>query len=340
MLFSIIGYSNCIWSQQRITLDDMRQRYAEFMRQGADTTINRQNDEVVSSSYYVYNKKGKRYNNPRQKGEGRYAYMLTERLRTPEYPDKRHYWSLIDYERVNHRTFKRPIRPVEHRRLKYKEKSFVRYLALDSIEGTGPDKWSKAFRRKYYHRKHKFHYAKAVSDSLFLLTDVRNMLGYTVSPTFRDVQVNRGSVKGYDKSGERCEQQMGELMHMGPLMLDGGGTYRNLVTRRWSALNDIINKSITVRNTPTEHKVYDLLIIMLPDGRTDAEVLSCSGETGPEFEQLRQAIRQLPPRFFVRYWTVDGHPLPGCYIESIINPNGTWSFSMNKFLLNLVGHIW
>ena len=182
------------FAQQRITLDDMRQRYAEFAsQQPIDTTISRENDEVVISSYHCYEKKGQKYKNPRMDKD--YAYMLVEKLRTPEYPDRRHYWSLVDYEKVNHHVSKNISHktPIERRRLKYVHKSFVRYLALDSIDGIGPSLWPKAFKRKYYRPKHKFHYAKAVSDSLFLLNEVRNMLGYTIAPHFEDAVIKKGN---------------------------------------------------------------------------------------------------------------------------------------------------
>ena len=80
--------------------------------------------------------------------------------------------------------------------------------------------------------------------------------------------------------------------------------------------------------------------IMLPDGRADVEVLSCSGEVGPEFEPLRETIRKISPRFFVRYWMVDGQSLPGCYLKGILYEDGTWRFYMDKFLMQARWRVW
>ena len=339
-LIVLVFFFICAHAQQRITLDDMRQRYAEFAsQQPIDTTISRENDEVVISSYHCYEKKGQKYKNPRMDKD--YAYMLVEKLRTPEYPDRRHYWSLVDYEKVNHHVFKNISHktPIERRRLKYVHKSFVRYLALDSIDGIGPSLWPKAFKRKYYRPKHKFHYAKAVSDSLFLLNEVRNMLGYTIAPHFEDAVIKKGHVRDY--SYQRCEDQMGELMYLGPIpVIDRKYSRLARIRMRLRGLDDEINSRLTVVDHGVEKKSYDLLVIMLPNERADVEMLSCTGEVGPEFEQLRQYIRELPPQFFVRYWTVDGQPLPGFYLQATISNSGTWRFSMDKFLLKLKGRVW
>lgn len=337
-LIVLVFFFICAHAQQRITLDDMRQRYAEFAsQQPIDTTISRENDEVVISSYHCYEKKGQKYKNPRMDKD--YAYMLVEKLRTPEYPDRRHYWSLVDYEKVNHHVSSSRRTPFERRRLKYMDKSFVRYLALDSIEGLGPSSWTKAFRKKYYRPKHNFHYAKAVSDNLFLLNEVRNVLGYTIAPHFQDAVIKKGHICDYDY--QRCEDQMGEMMYLGPIpVIDRKYSRLARIRMRLRGLDDEINSRLTVVDHGVEKKSYDLLIVMLPDERADAEMLSCTGEVGPEFEQLRQHIRELPPQFFVRYWTVDGQPLPGFYLQATISNNGTWRFSMDKFLLKLKGRVW
>lgn len=340
ILFTLLGYSSSLWAQQVIMLDDMRQRYAAFLRQEVDTTISYKNDEIVKSTYHCYENKGERYKNPRIENPTSYIYMLTDRLRTPEYPGERHYWSLVDYERVNHRTFKRPIRPIERRRLKYMDKSFVRYLALDSIEGMRRADWPKAFAKKYAKRKHKFHYAKGVSDQVVLLRDVRNMMGYTVSPTFWDVEVRRGRVVNSDHLGERCEEQMGDLMYLGPLpALDGNTTRQQRINLRLRALADSINRRVKVLNPPKEKQRFDLLIIHQPDRRVDVELLWTDGEEKEAFMQIREALRQLPPKFFVRYWTSDGQPLPGGYLRGTLYKNGTWGFTMAPFFSSFVGQI-
>ena len=338
ILLSIIGYCNCAWSQQRITLDEMRNRYVEYVQKKVNPAANKENDEVVESHYYLYNRKDKRYSNPREHDSKDYPFMLTSKLRTEEYPEKRHFWSLIDYERVNHRTFHSHKRPLERRRLRYKDKSFIRYLALDSIDGVSPELWPKSFRKRYYSRKHKFHYAKAVSDTLFLLSDVRNMLGYMVSPTFWDVEIRHGRVVNPDHLGERCEEQMGNLMYLGPLpKLDGSTTTQQRINQHLTALADSINKGIKAADPPKEKQRFDLLIVHLPDSRADVELLWTDGKAEPTFTQMREALRQLPPKFFVHYWATDGQPLPGSYLQGTYYKNGTWGFTMDSFLSSFVG---
>lgn len=58
ILFTLLGYSSSLWAQQVIMLDDMRQRYAAFLRQEVDTTISYKNDEIVKSTYHCYENKG------------------------------------------------------------------------------------------------------------------------------------------------------------------------------------------------------------------------------------------------------------------------------------------
>lgn len=343
----------CVYAsaQKNITLDDMRQRYAEFANlQAIDPTISKENDEVVKSSYLCYKEEGKKYQNPRLESPQDYGFMLADNLRTPEYPERRHFWSLVEYEKTDHRTFSttdtRKMKPAERRKWKNRHKGAVQYLALDSIEGVSTSSWSKDFKKKYDHRKQKFHYAKAVSDTLFLLNEVRNMMGYTVAPHFQDVIIKKGCVR-YN-SPQRCEDQMGDLMFLGGMpTLDGRERSKySSISRRLSALADDVNSRLTVVDRTIGKKSYDLLIKMLPDGKVDAEILSCTGEPGSEFERLRECLCELHSHartdagYFVRYWTANAQPLPGFYLQANLREDGTWWFSMEKFLLNLVWKVW
>lgn len=76
-------------AQDTVSVDEMMRRY-ELYQQGLlkDDSLNA--DEVVYTSY------GKRRYNGRANWKGLpYTYMLVNNLRTPEYPDKEHFWSFV-----------------------------------------------------------------------------------------------------------------------------------------------------------------------------------------------------------------------------------------------------
>lgn len=127
-------------AQDTVSVDEMMRRY-ELYQQGLlkDDSLNA--DEVVYTSY------GKRRYNGRANWKGLpYTYMLVNNLRTPEYPDKEHFWSFVVIRqklllgKVS-RLRKRYRRATEHgrkpsrrvRRVIESRAPFV--LALDSIDG-------------------------------------------------------------------------------------------------------------------------------------------------------------------------------------------------------------
>lgn len=103
----LVSVSYQLAGQKRITIDDMRKRYAEFKAGVAiDSTLDSVSDEIVRSYHNYFEKleeKEVSFNlerhddNPRKKSPKNYNYELTSFLRTVFFPDKRHFWSVVNY---------------------------------------------------------------------------------------------------------------------------------------------------------------------------------------------------------------------------------------------------
>ena len=328
-LLLILIIPTLLYPQKSITLYDMRARYKEFA-QGIpiDSTIGRDADEVILSSYRWYQKGRRKYYNPRKESPAEYSYDLVSNLRTPQYPNRKHFWSMIDYQIWKHNGFKH----VPNWRMK-PNKDFIKFLSLDSIEGISRKDWPRKFRRKYSHKRLGIRYSKCVSDTIFLLKSPFNMLGFTVSSSFRDVVIQKGKIKDYlSKSYKRYEEQLGRLKDLAPMMIDGGKKWQ--ITSEILGLNKEVNNRTEALSSNQEMSVYDLLVILCPDGTADVEVLSCRGNIGLEFDNLKKIIREFPKHFFFAYWTIDNKPLPGIYLRGKFE-DGLWHFSISPFILGI-----
>ena len=323
----LVSVSYQLAGQKRITIDDMCKRYAEFKAGVAiDSTLDSVSDEIVRSYHNYFEKleeKEVSFNlerhddNPRKKSPKNYNYELTSFLRTEFFPDKRHFWSVVNYFPKEPGIFIDP-------------KKAKKYFALDSIAGMCRDEWPEELKKKYCQKKGTFHYARGITDTLYMIGAPVNMLGYKVSPDFRYLIVKKGRVKNYYHSFDKCRNQRGLLWDEGPMQLDGGR--RAHIVNRSVGFRDYINPLLDIVDPTAPPATYEILLIMNDDGSADIELLDCDREVGPEFQTLRRAIAKLPKQFFIRLWTIDEYPLPGAYMTGLYK-EGKWRFNSFKYLL-------
>lgn len=247
-------------AQDTVSVDEMMRRY-ELYQQGLlkDDSLNA--DEVVYTSY------GKRRYNGRANWKGLpYTYMLVNNLRTPEYPDKEHFWSFVVIRqklllgKVS-RLRKRYRRATEHgrkpsrrvRRVIESRAPFV--LALDSIDGMRREEWESSIPHDYIIKvkSKKMDYAQAVTKDLKMLDDPFQLLGYDVSVHRKAMRIKEGDIVPYDKGTAPSVRDSSGLMETTLTMMDGTGDSR--LRRAINNLADTVNSRLRTEKQEM-HLVY------------------------------------------------------------------------------------
>lgn len=155
MLFLLILFAQArVQAQDSISVGEMMRRYELYQQRLLK-------DDSPNADEVVYTSHGKRRYNGRENWKGLpYTYMLVNNLRTPEYPDKEHFWSFVVIHqklllgKVS-RLRKRYRRATEHgrkpsrrvRRVIESRAPFV--LALDSIAGMRREEWESSIPHDY-----------------------------------------------------------------------------------------------------------------------------------------------------------------------------------------------
>lgn len=317
----LLPISLCCFSKNSISIDEMKQHYCAFCKNEI-TSYTEDADEIVMSEYGF----GSGYRNPRNASKGIYHYYKAKGLRTEQYPDKKHYWSLVRY-------YKKPYNNTgKGKRHKSKRlNDFVKYLTLDSIQNITKTSWSADFKNSYSYKKKGMFYARSYSADIFMQSseDV-NILGFNVTPYFREFTVKNGIVKGFTSAFEKCYNQEGQLWQKSSITLDG--TLMNHIHVAMSMFASDINKMGNVQEHISGKRTYDLLIVMNSDGTANVDCLSDFSDKDTLLNHLSAEIKKLPNHYFTPLWTIDRIALPGLYVEGIYE-NDQWRFSMDKFII-------
>lgn len=327
-IFAMIPFTT---NAQKITLDDMRDRYKAFSSNEIQPEPT-EYDEIVVSYYYGYEPEEKRYNNPRtSKGNQKYDVYRTHNLRTKEYRNRKHYWSFLYYQ-------EEPYDPREHLHDgNFKSwGDFIKYLVLDSIEGIDSSTWKKELekKRRFLHpidTLGTLQYAKKINQTIFCLCGTVNLMGYICRPTYLEFNVRHGIIKdfnraykkGFDRAGDAYEEAAG-------MLIDGSGQRRR--TNLYVVISRKINSIITADSIPRADNDYDILIKFKSNKKVDAELLSSDKLPGKDFVELRDAIRKLPKNFLNPLWTTEGKRLPGIYMKARLH-DGKWFLGAESFII-------
>ena len=324
-IYLLLLAASTAFSQKNITVCDMKHNY--YLRQKAEDETTKQNtdeldelDELVFSSY-----------NYREYGEldnfrthRRFICYVTKGLRTKQYPDRKHFWSMMIY-------YKRPYN--QENRRKRRQKPFcssIRYLVLDSIEGVNRSEWHPETKKNYCVPIEKTHYAKGISQTVFMQEmDLIDMMGFQCSPFYSLFEIKKGKIKNFCKSKRVYLMQTSELWSE-DTTLDG-----NLKLHLQIAMRNFSKRINNLASIPHSNGLegdYDLLIVLNQDGTADVEKLSQTEKQDLLFDDLRNKIKSLPPNYFFHLWTIDGVPLPGLYIKATYDKK-KWTFSMSDFIL-------
>lgn len=313
-------------AQDTVSVDEMMRRY-ELYQQGLlkDDSLNA--DEVVYTSY------GKRRYNGRANWKGLpYTYMLVNNLRTPEYPDKEHFWSFVVIRqklllgKVS-RLRKRYRRATEHgrkpsrrvRRVIENRAPFV--LALDSIDGMRREEWESSIPHDYIIKvkNKKMDYAQAVTKDLKMLDNPFQLLGYDVSVHRKAVRIKEGNIVPYDKGTAPSVKDSSGLWATTQTMMDGTGERQ--LKRAFENLADTVNSRLR-----TGSKKCTLFIKHVPGRKVKVEFLNEEHAHDPDFSKLAQVLESMEENFYPRLWTTEWKILPGLIIEAELTSDKGWVF--------------
>ena len=313
-------------AQDTVSVDEMMRRY-ELYQQGLlnDDSLNA--DEVVYTSY------GKRRYNGRANWKGLpYTYMLVNNLRTPEYPDKEHFWSfVVIHQKLRlgkvSRLRKRYRRATEHgrkpsrrvRRVIESRAPFV--LALDSIDGMRREEWESSIPHDYIIKvkSKKMDYAQAVTKDLKMLDDPFQLLGYDVSVHRTAMRIKEGDIVPYDKGTAPSVRDSSGLMETTLTMMDGTGDSR--LRRAINNLADTVNSRLK-----TGGKKCTLFIKHVPGRKVKVEFVNKQDSQDPDFSKMAQVLESMEENFYPRLWTIDWKMLPGLIIEAELTSDKGWVF--------------
>ena len=317
MLFSI---SETVSAQSNVSVEMMKERYSLYMK-GGSVPIGSA-DEVVRCIYHPQ----KGFTNPRtDKSRTRNIDLLN--LRTEEYPERRHFWSMV----IEQKRIGRKHDGIKVPRWK-RRKTWVqrhKYFYLDSIAGMARNELPQSIKDNYRKKNRHAYHAPALSGTFYAISDPLDMFGYVTALYFADLPLDKGRFT-HSRLLSRC------LSHRS-LLKENTLTISETSILCLQALMRTFGREITERYKseakeihPTEKK-FDLLIHQNRDLTSDVELLSDEKDGGAEVETLRHIIRTLPANYFPRFWTLDNQTLPGFYVEATLK-NGEWTFSIDRFI--------
>lgn len=307
-------------AQNNVSIEMMKERYRQYMK--GDTVPIDSADEVVNCIYHPK----KEFSNPRiDKSRTRNIHLLN--LRTKEYPDRRHFWSIVIEQKRIGRKYNGVKVPKSKRRRTWTQHH--KYFYLDSIAGMTRDEIPQSIKDNYHKKDRLAYHAPALSGTFYGISDPLNMFGYITALYFVDLPLDKGKFM-HGRLLSRC------FSHRS-LLAENTMTFCETSTACLQALMRTFSHEITERYKaeakeilPTEKK-FDLLIYQNQDLTSDVELLADEKDAVAELESLRHIIRSLPANYFPRFWTLDNQALPGFYVEATLK-NGEWTFSTNRFV--------
>lgn len=286
---------------EKVTVEDMRQRFREC--QGQEIAVPSVTQDLVNGSCMLY----------------------PAPLRTDggQGVGRKCFWST----RQTHRLLKE-----ENGRKYYTPKGCPEYFRLDSIEGLRREEWPEGISEKCSFRDEALDevYAKGLSGT-FYSCEPQYCMGWWVSNFFSVLEVDGGRVKTSHCIRNGKARDVAFDKGFSPAM--GRVGIGNYLPEFTIALGSYVNGVDGVRKDSRNPKVYDFLVSENGEGY-DIEVLNCSSETGPEFEALREKVRQLPADYFTPLYTLGGVRLPGFYLEGSYEPaddGRNWRFGCRKY---------
>ncbi|MBR4406242.1 MAG: DUF5030 domain-containing protein [Bacteroidaceae bacterium] len=309
-----------VFAQINVSVEMMKERYRQYMK--GETVPIDSADEVVNCIYHPK----KEFSNPRiDKSRTRNIDLLN--LRTEEYPERRHFWSMV----IEQKRIGRKHDGIKVPRWK-RRKTWVqrhKYFYLDSIAGMARNELPQSIKDNYRKKNRHAYHAPALSGTFYAISDPLDMFGYVTALYFVDLPLDKGKFM-HGRLLSRC------FSHRS-LLAENTMTFCETSTACLQALMRTFSHEITERYKaeakeifPREKK-FDLLIYQNQNLTSDVELLSDEKDAVAELETLRHIIRSLPANYFPRFWTLDNQALPGFYVEATLK-NGEWTFSTNRFV--------
>lgn len=322
--------STSLTAQDTISVDEMVRRYRMYQA-GKLTKDSITTDEVVCA---VYSQRHKEKSNGRwTRFGGPYLYSLVNDLRTPEFPDKRHFWSFVGIryypllgKRIRFR--KRYNRAVDHgRRPRKRVRRYTyaprpEFLSLDSIEGMKREEWEPKVSKSYITKFKHMDYAQGVTKELNLISEPFHLLGIPVSLYHSQIEVRNGIIINYAKASQKYLGDNGELHNM--IVGSIHTTKKGGLGREMTALDKMVNAKIKASSS----KKFVILIKHLPDRKAAVEPLDAEVRSDPDFQQLAKALESMGDDFYPRLWTVSHAILPGLIIEAECSADKGWFFTL------------
>jgi|GEM_PF-5391897 len=307
-------------AQNNVSIELMKERYRQYMK--GETVPVDSADEVVNC---IYNPK-EGYSNPRtDKSRTRNIHLLN--LRTKEYPDRRHFWSIVIEEKRIGRKYNGVKMSKSKRRRTWTQHH--KYFYLDSIAGIARDEMPQNIKNSYRKKNRIAYHVPALGGTFYAISDPLDMFGYVTALYFVDFPLDKGKFM-HGRLLSRC------FSHRS-LLAENTMTFCETSTACLQVLMRTFSREITERYKaeakdilPGEKK-FDLLIYQSQGLTSDVELLSGEKDASAELESLRHIIRSLPANYFPRFWTLDNQTLPGFYVEARLK-NGEWTFSTDRFI--------
>ena len=322
--------STSLSAQDTISADELVRRYRMYQA-GKLTKDSITTDEVVCAEYSQRYKK--KSNGRWTRFGGPYLHSLVNDLRTPEFPDKRHFWSFVGIryypllgKRIRFR--RRYNRAVDHgRRPRKRVRRYTyaprpEFLSLDSIDGMKREEWEPKVSKSYITKFKHMDYAQGVTKELNLIDEPFFLLGIPVSLYHSQIEVKNGIIIDYGKATQKCIGDNGELHSMSVGTLSR--TKKGGMSREMAALDKIVNAKIKASNS----KKFVIFIKHLPDRKAVVEPLDAGVRSDPDFQQLAKALESVGDDFYPRLWTVNHAILPGLIIEAECSTDKGWVFTL------------
>ncbi len=266
-------------------------------------------DDYDNSSYLKENGKIK-YRNARKTKYGIYRRSLAIGLRTKQYPDAVHYWSLAKI-----------------RRSESKVNTIVtetQYLVLDSIAGVQQVQDINTTSKKIKNYG-KILYAGDINTELFLLMEAEYRWGCFLSPGAALVQINNGIIENHKVSLAQGFDDMGELWMIYSVM---DGRWPDHMNRALEKMADIVNKSDVDYSSCPQHGNHTIILTYDADTVSAAEMLDGS-QNNELLNRLNKALQDVPRKPFPYLYTLDGRRLAGIIVEAVF-ADGKWAFSLKE----------
>lgn len=236
-------------------------------------------------------------------------------LRTKEYPDATHYWSVA---RVMTHTKRYGVRGWH---------SFCeeRYLLLDSIGGVERNRYCAINATKKKIKKFGvISYAGNMSANVFLLGEAEYRWGCFLSPWAYTVHISNGIIENYKESRAQESDDMGALWRY--TIMDG--RWPDHINRALEKMADIVNKSDVDYSSCPQHGNHTIILTYDADTVSAAEMLDGS-QNNELLNRLNKALQDVPRKPFPYLYTLDGRRLAGIIVEAVF-ADSKWAFSLKE----------